>query len=104
MTKRARTRPPKVPNVLAEVKKHLDLGRYLDTTHLTQRSAERRIIISEILYVLRNGHHETRKDQWKERYGTWNYAIRGRTLDDRDLRIVVAFDTEGMPIITAIEL
>lgn len=65
---------------------------------------ERDITRPEILYVLKNGHHEKRKDKFDEFYKAWNYAVRGKTLDRRELRIVVSFDKDGMLIITAIDL
>ena len=82
----------------------LDSGRFLDTVHATQRRAERQITRPEVLYVLRHGWHEKRKDVFDTRYQAWNYAIRGKTLDGRHLRIVVSFDDPGLLIITAIAL
>ena len=32
------------------------------------------------------------------------HAVRGKTLDKRDLRVVVSFDATGMLIITTIEV
>lgn len=38
-------------------------------------------------------------------HGAWNYAIRGRTIDGRSLRIVISFEADGvLLIITAIDL
>jgi hypothetical protein len=44
------------------------------------------------------------KDHYQDRYKSWNYAIRGKTIDRRDVRVIVAFDENNMLIITAIEL
>lgn len=80
-------------------------GRYLDTRHGSERQVERRITRPEVLYVLKNGHREKRKDKFDEFYQAWNYAVRGKTVDRRELRIIVSFDEQsGMMIITAIEL
>jgi hypothetical protein len=68
------------------------------------RKSQRSIGLPEIIYVLRNGYHEKRKDEFKPEYNAWNYAIRGRTIDDRDLRIAIAFDKNKMLIITVIEI
>lgn len=57
-----------------------------------------------MLYVIRHGYHEKRKDSFSEEYQGWNYAIRGKTIDRRSLRVVVSFDESGMLIITAIDL
>lgn len=59
----------------------------------------------EYEYVLKTGWHEKRKDTYDEiEYKTWNYAIRGKTVDARELRVIVSFAEDGMLIITVIEL
>jgi hypothetical protein len=80
-------------------------GNYIDTTHAEDRKNERSILRLEIIFVLENGHHEKRKDKFDDFYKTWNYSIRGKTLDKRELRIVVSFDKmTSLLIITAIDL
>ena len=37
-------------------------------------------------------------------FQTWNYAIRGKTLDEIDARIIIAFDDLGMMIITVMHV
>ncbi|OGQ17560.1 MAG: hypothetical protein A3B70_03270 [Deltaproteobacteria bacterium RIFCSPHIGHO2_02_FULL_40_11] len=97
-------RPPKTPNLLSKVGHCLDQGRYLDTRHASLRQRQRWISRIEVLYVLRNGFHEQRKDKFDMAFKSWNYAVRGKTIDKRDLRIIVSFDENNMLIITAIEL
>ncbi len=58
----------------------------------------------EILRVLRVGFWEKRKDEFKQEFQAWNYAIRGKTVDARDLRVIVTFEEPGMLLITAIDL
>jgi hypothetical protein len=94
----------KVENLLEAVRKALESGNYLDTTHAAERQGQRKITRPEMLYVLRHGHHEARKDKCEELYNEWNYAIRGRTVDRRELRIIVSFDDAGMLIITAMDV
>ena len=89
---------------MSEIRNCIEAGRYLDTRHVSQRSYERDITRPEILYVLKNGYHEKRKDKFDEFYKVWNYAVRGKTLDRRELRIAVSLDKNGMLIITAIDL
>ena len=79
-------------------------GRYLDTRHAWERQDERRINRPEILYVLKRGHHEKSKDKFNEFHHAWNYAVRGKTVDRRELRVIVSFDENGILIITALEL
>ena len=98
------SRPSKTTNVLQKVRECIDLGRYYDTRHATQRKALRSIALAEVLYVLKKGYHEKKKDEFKPEYNSWNYAIRGKTIDSRDIRIAVAFDASNMLIITVIEI
>lgn len=82
----------------------IESGRYLDTYHSQFRQRDRAITRSEILFVLKNGYHESRKDRFEARYQQWNYAVRGKTLDNKDLRVIVSFAIDGLLIITAINL
>lgn len=100
----APVRPPKHDDVPALVREHIDAGTYLDTRHASSRKAERQITLPEVLYVLRHGYHEKRKDSFHEEHGAWTYAIRGKTVDRRELRICVSFDPGGMLVITTIDL
>ncbi len=34
------------------------------------------------------------KDHFDELYWSWNYAIRDRTLDGKEMRVIVSFDEE----------
>jgi hypothetical protein len=86
------------------VREHLERGRYLDSRHAHLRQSERNISRPELLYVLRTGFHEKKRDRFDEVYQAWNYAVRGKTVDKRDLRVIVTFDESGMLIITAIEI
>lgn len=77
-------------------------GAYRDTYHAIERKKERKITLSEILHVLTFGKHEKSKDSFEEAFNAWNYAIRGKTLDEIDLRVIISFDEErSLLIITA---
>lgn len=97
-------RPPKIEDLQRRIHEALDEGRFRDVVHARERQAERDITRPEYLYVLRNGYHEARKDEYKPEFCAWNYAVRGRTVDGRDLRVVVSFEEDGMLIITTIEV
>ena len=99
-----RKRPSKHTRLMERIWEALDSGRYRDVVHAQDRQRERWITRPEYTYVLRNGYHEAKKDEFKEEHTAWNYAIRGRTVDQRDLRIIVSFDEEGLLIITTIEV
>lgn len=98
-------RPDKLPDLTALISKCVEDGNYFDTRHAEDRQNERSISRLEVIQVLRSGHHEKRKDKFEELYNAWNYSIRGKTLDKRELRIAVSFDeTTKMLIITAIAI
>jgi hypothetical protein len=94
----------KIARILDRVRYCVQHARYYDTRHATDRQTQRAITRPEILHVLTNGRHEQSKDTYQERYRSWNYAIRGRTIDRRDVRVIVSFDDNNMLIITAIEV
>jgi hypothetical protein len=93
----------KIANLMAVISRHLADDSYGLSGHARLRMAERDIDLPEVLHVLRNGWHERKKDSFDEAYSSWNYAVRGQSLDKRNLRIVVTFD-EGMLVVTAIDL
>jgi hypothetical protein len=94
----------KIPDVLKKARECMENGRYLDTAHALLRKQQRRISLTDISHVIKHGYHEKRKDQYRPEFMDWDYAIRGLTVDVRDIRIVVAFDEDGMLIITVIEI
>jgi hypothetical protein len=97
-------RPKKQPNLLAQVHVCILEGCFKDTSHAIVRKRERKISLPDILYVLKTGFHEKQKDSYQDKFKAWNYAIRGKTIDDREIRVIVSFDLNGMLIITAILL
>jgi hypothetical protein len=83
----------------------LAAGAYRDTRHAAQRKSERDITLGEVREAVEAGWHEARKDEYRAEYKAWNYSLRGRTLDDRDLRVIVSFDEEDdVLIITTVDL
>lgn len=94
---------PKLENLLDEVRRHVDEDAYDLSEHAKSRMAHREVDLPEVVYVLRHGWHERRKDKYDEAYQAWNYAIRGKTVDERRLRIVVTFE-ENMLLVTVIDL
>jgi hypothetical protein len=79
-------------------------GRLLYSVHANARMKERGIIIPEVEYILSRGHHEARKDQFNDEFCAWDYAVRGKTLDGRNLRIVVALVDPNLLVVTTIDL
>jgi len=104
VTNKGSNRPTKADDVVAKVRRHVEQGTYRDTRHVNERRTERGITLLEVLQVLMRGYHEKRKDEFKPEHNDWNYAIRGRTVDARELRVAVAFVEPGLLLITAIDL
>ena len=86
------------------VKVRAEQGELIFMPHAVERRLQRNISINDITYVLINGWHEAKKDEYKEEYLEWNYAIRGKTIDGRQIRIVVSFDENNMLVVTVIRL
>ena len=96
---------PKISNLRQEVRQCAEDGNYVLLKHARERGFERGITEPEWLYVLRNGWHEKRKDQYDDFHESWSYSIRGKTVDERELRVIVSFDDDPqMLIVTLIDL
>lgn len=92
----------KTNNLLSLIRHFIETGSFVETLHAQQRQREREIILPDVLHVLMTGYHEKRKDQFDEVWQSWNYAIRGSTTSNEELRVIVAFDEEiALLIITA---
>lgn len=89
-------RPLKDPNAHAKIMQAAGMGNVLYTAHSDVRGKERHATRPEIEYVLKSGHREESKDEYKSEYGAWNYAIRGRTVDGKDLRVAVFLADGGI--------
>lgn len=98
------TRPAKQSNVKKTVTAAVSQGHIRYSTHALERMEQRKIVGPEVLHVLVNGFHEARKDEYKEDHKTWTYAIRGKTVDGRNLRFGVAILSPDVLLITAIDL
>lgn len=98
------SRPLKVKNIVKLSGLSVKMGYLVYSSHANERMKERFIVKPEIEYILSHGHHEARKDKFSERFKSWDYSIRGRTLDGRDLRVVIAIIEPNILIITAIDL
>ena len=97
-------RPPRAKNIVELTAAAAESGRILYSDHANRRLCERTITKPEVEYVLIAGFHEARKDRFNEKFQSWDYAIRGDTVDRRTLRIVVAVISPGVLIVTAIDL
>ena len=94
----------KISNVIDIIRQHAHAGEYIILPHAISRQEERNITVPDIVFVLKYGEHETGKDVFKPSFRSWNYAIRGKTIDGRSIRIAIAFDKNDMLIVTVIPL
>ena len=97
-------RPDKLKNILDVISSAIGSGNLVYSIHANQRMGQRGIVKPEVEFVLKNGRHEAKKDQFNEGFGSWDYAIRGKTVDGRSLRIIVAFERPNVLVVTAIDL
>jgi Domain of unknown function (DUF4258) len=95
---------PKVNNPLSVIQAYGLQGSYSFVHHARKRLHEREVTVLEVMQIIRGGYHEVRKDEFKPEFGEWNYAIRGKTLDARKLRLAIAIKSDGVLVITAIDL
>jgi len=47
---------------------------------------------------------KNKKTSFDENFYIWKYAVRGKTLEGFDIRIIIAFDEGGMLIITVMHV
>lgn len=99
-----RKRPPQIENLLEEIRTCIKEERYVQTHHAFKRQQERKIELPDALYVLKEGYHEKRKTKFDDDHHTWNYAIRGKTKDNIDARVIVTFYNTIMIIITVMHV
>lgn len=89
------TRAKKIEGVVELAKELMLKGAYVISSHAKLRQGERCFTIGDIKNIIDTGYHEKRKDEYKEDYADWNYAI----------RICIAFAEEKhFVVITVIRL
>lgn len=98
-------RTKKIENVAALAKNLMQKGAYVISKHANLRQGERCFTIGDLKNIINTGYHEKKKDEYKDEYADWNYAIRGETLDDEQARICIAFiEDSHFIVITIIRL
>lgn len=78
------------------------------SVHADKRMSERNISWFEVIEVLKFGHNERRKDEFKKEFACWNYSMRHdikiSDTEKRRLRIPVAIDEDGTIVVSAIDI
>lgn len=93
-------KPEQKNNLIELIRDCIEQGKYIMTEHALERLNERDISLNDVEYILKTGFHERRKTSFDEIFRAWKYAIRGKSIEGIDLRIVIAFDEKDMLIIT----
>ena len=88
---------------IKKAREHIRKGTYIIRKHAMDRQEERMIQLADILNVLEHGFHEEKHSLFDTKYQLWKYAIRGKSLDRDDLRVIIAFPQE-MAIITVMRI
>lgn len=97
-------RPPKIEDVIAKATECIKNNNYTFGVHALERLKERRITRRQVEYILQNGYEEKRKTKYDEQAKTWKYAVRGKTKDGYDIRVIIAFELERGFIITVMHV
>jgi hypothetical protein len=80
-------------------------GEYVFKPHAKQRQKDRSISDLEVLYILEgkagcNRHRNKKKDVYKKENIDWNYCIEGKNPDKKEIRVIISFEDDLIPIIT----
>lgn len=97
-------RPSQLEELFPKIRDCIENDRYRLTRHAIDRKTERNIELPDVLHVLKSGYHEKQKTSFDEIFKTWKYAIRGKTLEKMDIRVIIAFDEDEMMIITVMHV
>lgn len=85
-------RPNKREDILTAARRLATAYLFSDTRHSTERRSEQLIPISEVRRVILTGTREKNRDRYDfEYFEDWTYAIRGKDLDGKWMRVIVAF-------------
>lgn len=99
------SRTKKVEKVIELARDLIRKGAYSISKHAQLRQGERCFTVGDIKNIITTGYHEKTKDEYKDEFEDWNYAIRGITLDGDQGRVCIAFVQESsFIVITVIRL
>jgi Domain of unknown function (DUF4258) len=95
-------RKKKLENIIALAQDLMQKGAYVISEHAKLRQEERIFTIGDIKNIIKTGYHEKKKDEYKDEYADWNYAIKGKTLDEEQARICIAFIKKSCFIVVTV--
>lgn len=109
-------KPPKKTDkeLFTLIEEKIREGKYVFDVHVKARQKQRNISQLDVLNILEgkkgfNRKRNKRKDSYDSDYiykkpQDWRYCIEGKDIDDKDVRIILTFDDDYMPIITVIDI
>ena len=109
MPKKTKERPEKrtTEKLFEAIKEAIEGKNYSFTYHALERSQQRRNVSDfQVIRLLKSKskYHEKKKDSFSDEFSSWNYAIRGKSIDSEDIRVILSFDESEMLVITVINL
>lgn len=93
-------KPAQIDNLFQKIQECIENGKYILSEHAIIRMKERDIDLTDTLYLFKYGYHEKKKTSFDDIFQTWKYAIRGKTIDELDVRIIISFDKNDMIVIS----
>ncbi len=97
-------RPYKDVEIAKKIKNCLINRQYKQSLHALERIDKRKVTFQDVLFVLENGRREEAKDSYDEAFQNWKYAIRGKTLEDIEIRVIIVISEDNIVIITVVNL
>lgn len=95
---------PKDADIGLKIKDCLANRRYQQSLHAMERIDKRKLTFEDVLFVLETGRREKIKDSYDEAFQNWKYAIRGKTLEGIDVRVIITINEDNIIIITVVNL
>jgi hypothetical protein len=89
--------------LLKKVREHIGNGTYRISRHALEEMEADDLTIPDIKHVLINGRRAKEKDMYSNEWQGWKYAIQGKTMDNKEIRVIVAFEKQ-MLIITVFKV
>ncbi|MCF6808516.1 DUF4258 domain-containing protein [Thiotrichales bacterium 19S9-12] len=91
------------------LKDKINKKEYRFLKHAKQRQKERHISDLDVIRILRGDNEYCQKrnkklDKYEEGREDWNYCIEGKNIDNENIRVIISFEKNLMPIITVINL
>lgn len=99
-----KNKPPKDAGIVKKIKNCLINQRCKQSLHAIERIDKRRVSFQDVLFVLETGYREEVKDSYDEAFQNWKYAIRGKTLEKDDIRVIITISEDNIIIITVVNL